>query len=713
MLARLLLVSLAVLAWQQKPVETQRELYPDGTPRLEREVTRDTRGQLIVQGASREWHANGQLAAKGRYTDGAQHGVWETWHANGERASKGRFERGARKGKWSYWGPDGADDLERTGEYELERIPDATGLVHALGYRVDGRRQGPWRFVWPDGSIQFTGRYRNGVREGPWVFFHQDGARATLLLSGLYQGGTRARLLEASELAALEVVQEAGLEVEPPSEAPPQPAVRLPVDWTSSLQRLEAMDLADPVAVRELGKEQPSPPILAALGCQTGFGWSSELTPVGLEVRREVVRSLRSLWQLKRNDAVYWWIELKASPPAVDALVSMPPLLPEDRPGYAESRLAKACFAGRFQADKPHAAAVDAALDWLARHQRADGSWRGEAFMEDGNEGASCTCTGPGEEGWHVGLSALALLAFLGDGQTPYRGEHRAVVARGLGFLMQIQDPKEGSFISYMQRKDGGKVFKSSYIYDHLLATYALAEAAALTGLSALEQRLAQAVKFTLRGQNPYLAWRYEIPPNGENDTSVTAWAIQALRAAEEAGVSVDRSVYDNALAWIDEATEMETGRCGYNSRGSLSSRFAAVLERYPADASEAMTAAALMCRILLGQERQSAPVLARHAELVRAKPPIWDLHAGRSDFYYWFYGAHAMHLYGDPRWPAALEHAVIARQQMEGDLRGSWDPIDAWSSAGGRVYATAILALSLEAPTRIGPIGARSPTRR
>jgi hypothetical protein len=571
MLAKLALMAVALLAWQQKPVEVQREQHPDGSPRFEREMTRDSRGQLVVQGAAQEWHPNGQLAAKGRYTAGARHGVWETWHANGERESKGRFERGARKGKWSFWGPDGGDDLERTGEYELERILDASGLVQALGYRVDGRRQGPWRFLWPSASVQFTGRYRNGVREGPWVFFHGDGARAPLLLSGLYEGGARTRPLDVDEIAAFTVVEEPGLELEPPSEMPTQPALRLPVDWSSALQRLEAMDLADPAAVRELSKQLPGPPILAALGCQQGFGWSSALTPEGLELRREVVRSVRSLWELKQRDAVYWWIELAGPAPALDALITTPPLLPEDRPGYSDSRLAKACFAGRFQQEKPHQAAVDAALGWLARHQRVDGSWRGDAFMQDGNDGGGCTCSGVGEQGWHVGLTGLALLAFLGDGQTPYRGEHRDVVARGLGFLMKSQDPEQGSFISYTPSEDGGLVFHSSYIYDHALATYALAEAAALTGLSGLEQKLRSAVAFLLRGQNPYLAWRYEIPPDGENDTSVTAWAVQALRAAEEAGVSVDRSVYDNALAWIEEATEMETGRCGYNSRGSLS----------------------------------------------------------------------------------------------------------------------------------------------
>jgi len=39
----------------------------------------------------------------------------------------------------------------------------------------------------------------------------------------------------------------------------------------------------------------------------------------------------------------------------------------------------------------------------------------------------------------------------------------------------------------------------------------------------------------------------------------------------------------------------------------------------------------------------------------------------------------------------------------------GSWDPIDAWGTAGGRVYATAINALTLEVYYRYEFLGTGS----
>ena len=45
------------------------------------------------------------------------------------------------------------------------------------------------------------------------------------------------------------------------------------------------------------------------------------------------------------------------------------------------------------------------------------------------------------------------------------------------------------------------------------------------------------------------------------------------------------------------------------------------------------------------------------------------------------------------------MEKAILGSQRLaEGDDRhGSWDPVDPWSREGGRVYSTAINALSSE----------------
>jgi len=57
------------------------------------------------------------------------------------------------------------------------------------------------------------------------------------------------------------------------------------------------------------------------------------------------------------------------------------------------------------------------------------------------------------------------------------------------------------------------------------------------------------------------------------------------------------------------------------------------------------------------------------------------------------------------PEWNAAIQKQLIDRQQTDGPLAGSWDPDSTWGSYGGRIYSTAIGALSLEVYYRYLPI--------
>ena len=74
--------------------------------------------------------------------------------------------------------------------------------------------------------------------------------------------------------------------------------------------------------------------------------------------------------------------------------------------------------------------------------------------------------------------------------------------------------------------------------------------------------------------------------------------------------------------------------------------------------------------------------------------------HAGHSRLVFW--GSTAMWQVGGERWQKwneAMRKALVDHQRMEKDRceMGSWDPIDAWSNEGGRVYATAMCCLCLE----------------
>ena len=48
-------------------------------------------------------------------------------------------------------------------------------------------------------------------------------------------------------------------------------------------------------------------------------------------------------------------------------------------------------------------------------------------------------------------------------------------------------------------------------------------------------------------------------------------------------------------------------------------------------------------------------------------------------------------------RWNESMQEALCDNQRVSGCEDGSWDPIGEWGRAGGRVYATAIGAMTLE----------------
>jgi len=333
--------------------------------------------------------------------------------------------------------------------------------------------------------------------------------------------------------------------------------------------------------------------------------------------------------------------------------------------------------------------ALEDAVGWLVAHQDDDGHWDCDGFMK--HDPAEDSCDGAGQPEHDVGATGLVLLALLGDGSTTRTGPHRGAVVKGLEWLREQQDFETGRI--------GPKV-GHGWMYGHAIATAALCEAYALSRSPLLRGAAQKAVGFIARARNPYGVWRYDAPPVGDGDTSVTGWMILALKAAEEAGLAFDRQAFTDALAWLDEVTHPATGRVGYDSRGSRSSRVPGVNDRFPTDRTECMTAVGLLCRSLLGQDPQKEKVLLAHADLLAKSPPAWSADGLTNDFCYWFFGSGAMFRMGGPHWSAwneAMKKALLGSQRQDGSAAGSWDPNDPWGFAGGRVCSTALGALCLE----------------
>jgi len=330
--------------------------------------------------------------------------------------------------------------------------------------------------------------------------------------------------------------------------------------------------------------------------------------------------------------------------------------------------------------------AVLGGLEWLSNHQSREGMWDCDNFSVN-CKGAPC-----GDHGhafYDSGVSGLALLAFLGAGETHRHGRYRKTVARGLRYLKQIQDP-EGCF---GPRTDG------HYIYNHAIAALAMTEAYALTGSPLFKQSAQNAIDFIHKAQNPYLAWRYGVRPR-DNDSSVTGWMVMALKSAKMAGLRVADDAFDGARAWIEKATEPEYGRVGYTARGTGPARPESSLDKWPAERSESLTAVGVLSRIFMGEDPAKSEAIQKGTDLMMKALPVWDEESGGIDMYYWYYGTLAVfQVSGDPwkKWLKAMEPAILEHQRTEGCAKGSWDPVGPWGSEGGRVYSTALMVMCME----------------
>ncbi|MCA9320142.1 MAG: terpene cyclase/mutase family protein [Planctomycetes bacterium] len=333
---------------------------------------------------------------------------------------------------------------------------------------------------------------------------------------------------------------------------------------------------------------------------------------------------------------------------------------------------------------------VDQSLEWLAIHQSRDGSWDSDGFMNQGDPRRGPLCDGKGNALYDVGVSGLALLCFLGAGETHTVGDHKTTVRNALRWLRDQQDA-EGCF---------GSRTLSNFTYNHAIATLAMAEAYAMTKSPLLGKSTEQAVAFALRCQNPYQAWRYG-EATGENDSSVTGWMVMALKAARSAGIQIDDRPFEWSLNFIDEMTDEETGRTGYTKRGEPPVREVGMQTEFPSSESESLTAVAITSRIFAGEDPKESRMIRLGVEnLLTKKLPVWDPARGSIDMYYWYYATLAMYQYGGDswaKWNRAMNDAIITKQRSDGNFAGSWDPKGPWGEAGGRVYSTALMTLCLE----------------
>lgn len=363
--------------------------------------------------------------------------------------------------------------------------------------------------------------------------------------------------------------------------------------------------------------------------------------------------------------------------------------------------------------DENTEAAVQNALDWLARAQGPDGGWN--AAEHGGGNPIMIGRAGPdGEIRQNAGVRAntamtgLAILAFLGAGHHHLDGPYAPTVHAGLRYLLGQQLPSgDMSGRDQVGREDAVRFAR---MYSHGMASLAVAEAYAITQDPQLLPATRLACQYSIRAMNPRSGgWRYEYPTDDPGDTSQFGWQAMLLHSASQANAfDIGADSRSKMLRFLDSVSAgQDGGLATYRPRvGNFNNA---------EQATPSMTAEATASRLLLGYPIR--PGAAHEAQrMLLSNPPG----RGQDNFYYWYYATLAMYQLRSTSgnsmdaaifesawksWNDALKFRLCTTQIAEGPAKGSWNPSCVWGAYGGRVYTTALGCLSLEVYYRYLPI--------
>jgi hypothetical protein len=280
------------------------------------------------------------------------------------------------------------------------------------------------------------------------------------------------------------------------------------------------------------------------------------------------------------------------------------------------------------------------------------------------------------------GVSGLALLAFLAYGCTDkHPPEFAATVRRAISYLVESQEKYGGD-------SDGDKRgWFGERMYTQGICTMALAEAYAMTGRRDAKKAAQAGLDYIIRKQPPHGAFSYVGPGN---DVSVTGFQLQALKAAQVAGLEIPEQARKRAERFLDICM----------SKNYATPYRIAVDREVQGGGTVSMTAAALTGRLFLGH-RRNAPDCVGQAEYLTGNDRHVDVARKANNHYAIYYLSLSMFNMGGKYWRSwneAFNEPLRARQVKEGPEKGSW-PIEGarYGRHGGRVYTTALSCLALE----------------
>ena len=337
--------------------------------------------------------------------------------------------------------------------------------------------------------------------------------------------------------------------------------------------------------------------------------------------------------------------------------------------------------------------AVERALEWLARHQLPDGGWSLDHTVGPGKDRDK---NDPGDKKGEArnGATALALLPFLGHGDTHLEGDYQETVRNGLNFLMK-RGVADGRGIRWHDPRGS--------MYSHGLVSIVFNEAYAMTGDSELAPFAQGSIWYIEDVQDPTGGgWRYA--PRQAGDTSAVGWQLMAIKSAKISGLDYNKKTVKLAEKFLDSVSIDYGAWYGYTDKptrkkdGSYSTR------------RKGCAAVGLLCRMYLGWDREHQGLGDGVDFISKIGPSVTSEKKTSVDMYYNYYATQIMLHYGGQEWKewnGVMRDFLVDSQETEGTKKGSWH----WSSrthaskVGGRLYETALAAMTLEVYYRFLPL--------
>ena len=308
-------------------------------------------------------------------------------------------------------------------------------------------------------------------------------------------------------------------------------------------------------------------------------------------------------------------------------------------------------------------------LEFLKKHQKRNGSFA--MGTDHTRQGSS----------YRIAMTAFAGLAFLASGSTPSRGPYADQIREIRDYLLAKATKRhDGLLTNGMEQRP-----MYSHAFGMTFFAHIYGQETDPTKRNHIRTVLHKAVQLCRNSQTNAGGWGY-MPNFHSDEGTLTVTQLQGLRACQDVGIYVDKSMIDRAVHYIEIST---------NPNGSV---------RYHPGASPANTRHGVTCASIVAlwqAGRYNDPLFKRIGNYMerhiisdwgrRRFHRNWNHHHHGEFIVY--YMAQAKYFMRGENWQSFYE-MVAAELLRTQDVNGSWEGKDA-----GQIYGTCVALLALQLP--------------